>query len=159
VPFQIDPQRIDGGNLFTISAHLRRGVSLASANASLAVAVAAYRRDRPGSVGTRTTWTVEPLREAIVGSVRPSPHLLVGAVGFLLLIACANVANLLLVRADARTREMAVKTALGASRGRILGQVFAEAIVISLASGLIGLGVGSFGVRTLLAMYPSSNPY
>lgn len=159
IPFQIDPQRIDGGNLFTVTARLKRGVSVAEANASLEVAIVAHGRDRPGTVGARTTWSVQPLREAMIGNVRPSLNLLLGAVGFLLLIACANVANLLLARADVRTREMAIRTALGASRSRILSQVLTEAVLISLSSGLIGLVAGSFGVRTLLKLYPSSNPY
>jgi len=159
IPFQIDPQRIDGGNLFTVTGRLKPGVRMADADASLAVAVAAFRRDRPGSVSARTTWSVEPLWDAMIGSVRPSLNVLLGAVGFLLLIACANVANLLLVRADVRTREMAVKTALGASRGRILTQALTEALLIALASGVVGLGAGAFGVRALLTMYPSANPY
>ena len=159
VPFQIDPQRVDGGNLFTVTGRLRRGVSVEEANASLAVAVAAYRRDTPGAASARTTWSVQPLREAMIGNVGSSLNLLLGAVAFLLLIACANVANLTLVRADVRTREMAIKAALGASRRRILSQVLTEAILVSFGGGLVALLVSSFGVRTLLAMYPSNNPY
>jgi len=159
VPFQIDPQRVDGGDLFTVTGRLQRGVTASDANASLAVAVASYRRDNPGVAGARTTWSVQSVRDAMIGDVRSLLNLLLGAVGFLLLIACANVANLFLVRADIRTREMAIRTALGATRLQILSQVLTEAVVLSLVSGLVGLWIGTFGVRALVTLYPSANPY
>jgi putative ABC transport system permease protein len=159
VPFQLDVRRIDGGNLFTVTGRLMPGTTPAAANAQLAVAFAASRRDAPGRVSARTVWTVEPLHDAMVGSVRSSLNLLVVAVGLLLLIACVNVANLLLVRADVRTREMAIRTALGAGRGRMLRQLLTESIVLSLVSGALGLVVGTIGVRVLLMMYPGNNPF
>src|SRR5262249_49131347 len=128
----------DAGNLFTVTGRLKADTNVGAASASLDVAIAAYRRDRPRAISARTTWSVQPLREAMIGNVRPSLNLLFGAVAFLLLIACANVANLLVVRADVRMREMAIKAALGAGRRRIVSQVLTEAVLISLVSGLTG---------------------
>ena len=159
VPFQLDLHRIDGGNLFTVTGRLTPGTTLAAANAQLAVAVAAARRDAPGRLSARTVWTVEPLRDAMIGSIRPSLNLLVVAVGLLLLIACANVSNLLLVRADVRAKEIAIRAALGAARRRILRQLLTESLLLSLVGGAFGLATGTIGVRMLLAMYPGSNPF
>ena len=156
VPFQIDPQRIDGGNLFQVTARLESGITHEMANAQLAVALAQYRRTSPTS---QTTWIVQPLQEAMVGSVRPSLNLLLAAVGLLLLIACANVANLLLVRADTRKREMAIRAAIGAGRGRIIRQLVTESLVLSLAGGVLGLTMGLTAIRVLMAVYPRTNPF
>jgi putative ABC transport system permease protein len=159
VPFQLDPQRVDAGNLFTVTGRLTPGTTPAAANIQLAVAAAAARRDAPGSVSARTVWSVESLHDAMVGSVRSSLSLLFVAAALLLLIACVNVANLLLVRADLRTREMAIRTALGAGRGRILRLLLTESILLSVVSGALGLAAGTIGVRMLLLMYPGSNPF
>ena len=158
VPFQIDPNRIDAGNLFTVTGRLSAGVSLGDANANLALTLATYRQQRPGTT-SRTIWSVQPLRDAMVGNIQPSLLLLLGAVTFLLLIACANVANLSLARADVRAREMAIRSALGASRSRILSQVLIESVLLASIGGVLGLLVGVYGVRALLAIYPSTNPY
>jgi predicted permease len=159
VPFQIEPNRIDGGNLFTVTGRLKEGLGIAEANASLAVALAAHRRERSGAVSARTQWSVERLSDAMVSGIRSSLLFLLGAVGFLLLIACANVANLSLTRAGVRAREIAIRTALGASRGQILAQVLVESLVLAAAGGALGLLVGVYGMRALLVLYPSANPY
>ncbi len=99
-----------------------------------------------------------PLDEEIRGGVRPAMWLLMGAVGFLLLIACANVANLLLVRGDARLREMAVRTAIGAAPDRLMRQLLTESVVLAVIGALLGLALAALGLRMLIAIDPTSLP-
>ena len=98
------------------------------------------------------------LDQEIRGEVRPAMWLLMGAVGFLLLIACVNVANLVLVRGDARVREMAVRTAIGASPMRLARQLFTESVVIAIAGAVLGLGLASAALRVLTSVDPGSLP-
>jgi len=158
LPFQIDPQRVDGGNLFLVTGRLKRGVTLEQANARLAAAFADYSQ-RSSRRSTVTMWTVQHLQDAMVKSIRPSLTLLFGAVGLVLLIACANVANLLLVRGDARKREIAIRTAIGAGRARIVRQLLTESLLLWAAGGVFGLALGSLATRTLLWLYPGNNPF
>jgi putative ABC transport system permease protein len=157
LPFQIDPERIDGGNIFFVGGRLKPGINLSNANAQLAGALAAYlERARSTS---RNTWRVQPLQDAMVSGIRPALILLMSAVGLVLLIACANVANLLLVRSDARKREIAVRTAIGADRARIVRQLLTETLMLWTGGALAGLTLGWFGARGLLRLYPGSNPF
>ncbi len=101
---------------------------------------------------------VSPLQDKMTHNVRPALILLLGAVGFLLLVACANVANLLLSQASARERELAVRAALGAARGRLIAQFLTESLVLSLVSGFFGILAAFWGVQGLLALAPTDLP-
>lgn len=158
VPFQLDPESTNQGHYFQASARLKPGVTLAQANAQMKVVADQFRRRYPGEMDAREGFSVEPLRDLIVSDVRSSLFILLGAVGFVLLIACANVANLLLVRATGRRREFAIRAAMGAKRGRIVMQLLTESVMLSVAGGILGLILGYVGVRALLAVSPADLP-
>jgi len=138
-------------------ARLRDGVTLAQARADLSViARRLYQQYKPEI--DMTDASLVPLRSSLTASVRPALLILLGAVGFLLLVGCANVANLMLARAAAREREVAIRAALGASRGRQVGQFLAESFELSLAGGGLGSLVAIWGVHGLLALAPRNLP-
>jgi putative ABC transport system permease protein len=158
VPFQLDPNSTNMGHYFFVAGRLKPGVTLEQANAQLKVVADQYRRLHPEDMDPKSSFGVQPLRDSIVAGARKSLFILLGAVGFVLLIACANVANLLLVRATGRKREFAIRAAMGASRARIVRQLLTESIVLSLVGGVLGLIVGYAGVRALLAVSPAGLP-
>jgi putative ABC transport system permease protein len=162
LPFQIDPASTDHAVYFNVIARLKAGIAPAMANAmanaQLQLASQEFRRDFPNIMGPRDGFAIQPLQDAIVSDVRPSLLVLAAAVGFVLLIACANVANLLLVRATGRGREIAIRAAIGATRGRIMRQLLTESVVLSTLGGALGLALGSVAVRALLAANPGDIP-
>src|SRR5207302_3911891 len=150
--FQLDPHPTDQGHYFTAAGRLKPGVSLAQAKARLKVSIQDFRRKYPMALGSNQGFSVEPIREAMVSNVRSSLLVLVGAVSFVLLIACANVANLLLARALGRRREIAIRAAIGAGRGRIIRQLLTESVLLALAGAVAGSVLGIVGIRALLSV-------
>ena len=158
LPFQFDPNSNDQGHYFLVAGRLKPGVTLAQANAQMKVAADQFRRRYPNMLDPKETYGVQPLRDAIVSDVRSSLFVLIGAVSFVLLIACANVANLLLVRASGRKREFAIRAAMGAGRARIIRQLLTESVLLAFTGGVLGLMLGFVGVRALLALNPGDIP-
>ncbi len=159
-PFQIDPAGTEQNHYFAVAARVRPGITPSMIQARLSTASQDFIRKFSG-VGTMQpgyTFAVQPMRDQMVRDARPSLLILAGAVSFVLLIACANVANLLLVRATGRRREIAIREVVGASRLRIVRQLLTESVTLSLAGGALGLLVGMLGIRALLALNPGNIP-
>jgi predicted permease len=158
VPFQLDPNTSDQGHYFQSAGRLQDGVSLDQAQARLEASAADFTARFKGALGPQGGFSVEQLGEVLVRNVRQSLFVLIGAVGFVLLIACANVANLLLVRATGRKREIAIRAALGGSRRRIISQVLTESMVLSGIGGALGLLFGVLAIRAMLSLNTAGLP-
>ena len=157
--FQFPPNTTDQGHYFQVIGRLKSGVTLQQADARLNASAADFRAKFPTAIGPQGSFGVRPIRDVIVGNdTKQSLLIYGGAVSFVLLIACANVANLLLVRATGRRREIAIRAAIGGSRGRIIRQLLTESVVLSLAGGLLGLFVGWAGIRALLSINTAGLP-
>ncbi|MGO8792444.1 MAG: ABC transporter permease, partial [Terriglobia bacterium] len=155
-PLALPDRLLDrGGNSLRVFARLKPGVTLAQARAEMATIMARLDKEYPG---TNRDYTVLSLKEKVVGNIRPALLVLLGAVGFVLLIACANVAHMMLARAAARRKEVAVRTALGAGRGRMIRQFVTESLLLAAAGAGVGLLLAVWGIRVLVALSPAEIP-
>jgi putative ABC transport system permease protein len=157
-PLALDPEEERHGKQFrmiNLIGRLRGGVSLATAEAELNTIFARRPSEEPGAPASNARMELRPLHEQLVKDVRLAIYVLLGAVAFVLLIACANVANLMLARAAARRKEIAIRAALGAGRGRIMAQLLRESVLLSLIGGALGLLLALWGVDLLAASIPA----
>jgi putative ABC transport system permease protein len=145
-----------GGRGYAVLARLLPGVSLQQAQSDLSVIAAALTAEHPVDQGVGVS--VKKLADTRVGALRPMLYLLMGAVSLILLIACVNLANLLLARNSARQRELAVRAALGAGRGGLVRQLLAETLILSLIGGAVGFACAEIGLRALATLHPENLP-
>jgi len=146
-----------GGHWLQVTGRLKPGVSMTQAQAELDAISARLAKAFPAE---NDGWAIRmvPLQQMIVGNAKSSLLVLLGAVGLVLLIACANIANLLLTRATSRAREIAVRTTLGAGRTRIVRQLLSETAVLGLLGGLAGIVLAYFGIQALSSLLPPGLP-
>ena len=164
LPYDWTRNRTDGrGNQnLGVLVRLRRGLTMAQAQTDLDAIAQSFRLEFPARyAGPGINWRIKivPLREQMVGDTRAPFVLLAATVTFVLLIACANVANLMLARGVSRRRELALRSALGASRARLIRQLFVEAALFAVAGGTLGLALAAAGVRGLVALDPGTIPF
>jgi predicted permease len=161
IPLGLNPAKLPGrgAHFLKVTGRLGAGVTIEQARDELAAFATRSARENPSNYGSAGfTATARPLREAWYGDARPMMTALLGTVALLLLLAAVNVANLLLVRAEARQREMGVRVALGATRGRLVRQLLTESVLLAGLGAIIGVPLAALGVRALLAINPGVVP-
>lgn len=144
----------EGGNNYAVLGRLAPGATVRQAEEEARALTSRFREEHPGSAREQDGLTLTDVRKFAAGSAAPTLWILFGAVGFVLLIACTNVVSLLLARTAARRSELAVRTALGARRARLVGQLVAESVLLALAGGALGLALAAAGLRALVALAP-----
>jgi putative ABC transport system permease protein len=163
LPLTLDPANPGnrGGHFLYLVGRLKDGVTIAQANADVERMLQRWGELNPGAhvpAPTGHRIRLDGLQDDLVGGIRTALLVLQGAVGFVLLIACANLANLLLARAESRQKEFAIRSALGAGRWRLLRQFLTEGVVLALIGGVLGAAIGFAGLRALIASNPDSIP-
>ncbi|MCI0413009.1 ABC transporter permease [bacterium] len=163
LPLGLDRANLNPGNRsYSAIARLKPGVTLEQArshmNNLMAHLAQAYKKRFTNGVNATNTVNLIPLHELLVGNIRPALLILFAAIGFVLLIACANVANLLLARSDTRQKEIAIRMALGVGRLRIVKQLLTESVILSMLGGALGFLLAYWGVGAMIALAPASLP-
>ncbi len=147
-----------GQHMLDVIARLKSGVNLTQAQAEMNVIAEGLAKQYPNDNGKRFATYLVPEMEHLVEDTRPGLLMLLAAVGCVLLIACANIANLMLARATKRNKEIAIRAALGAGRGRVIRQLLTESVLLAVVGGLLGLAFSAFAVQALLRFGPESVP-
>jgi predicted permease len=158
LPLQADPASTNQGHYLASAARLKPDVSIEQARGAMKVLGERFRAQNPKWMDPTESVAVVPMKDSMVEDVRLALLILLGAVGFVLLIACANVANLLLARAAVRQKELAIRAAIGASRWRVVRQLLTESVILAGAGAVLGFAIGAVGVRALLMVAPGNIP-
>jgi putative ABC transport system permease protein len=158
IAIQADPNSTNQGHYLNVAGRLKPGVTVEQAEADMKLRLEEFRRLYPGWLDKTEGIAVTPMRDAMVHDVKTALFVLLGAVILVLLIACANVANLLLARAASRQKELAIRAAVGASRWRVIRQLLTESVILAGLGGIVGFLLGAWGVRTLLLFVPGNIP-
>ena len=154
LPLRVDPASQNEGHNYNVIGRVKEGVTMDQARSELKVLFDSFRAAHPNWVKENEMFGVTSWRSSITGSIRELLWILLGAVALVLLIACANIANLQMTRAMVRGKEMAIRRSLGAGKWRLIRQLLTEGMLLAVVGGLLGLLVARFGVSAVLALAP-----